>query len=207
MPESSPAAPAPMSVCSSSMKRMIRGSAITSSITCLRRSSNSPRYLVSATSIPTCRERSRLPCSRGGTFLSTIICASPSARAVLPTPGSPTRQGLHLRRLTRMRSMRPTSSSRPTQGSSLPSRAMAVRSTEHSASTDFFLEGPRTALPAPTRSFFSSSGRLRSSSSRAPASLPRAEITACPAQRWSPAMAAAMSRVVMVSSGAWNPAA
>jgi len=39
--------------------------------------SNSPRYLVSASNIPSCRLMTRLSFSRSGTFPSTISCAKP----------------------------------------------------------------------------------------------------------------------------------
>ena len=46
------AAPAPTSMCNSSMNRMQLPAPVTSSITFFSRSSNSPRYLVPATSDP-----------------------------------------------------------------------------------------------------------------------------------------------------------
>mmetsp|Transcript_42061 Transcript_42061/g.80455 ORF Transcript_42061/g.80455 Transcript_42061/m.80455 type:complete len:245 (+) Transcript_42061:1217-1951(+) len=72
MPPSAPADPAPMSVCSSSMNKMMSLFFITSSRTCFRRSSNSPRYLVSATSRPSCSESRRLPRRLRGTLPSTM---------------------------------------------------------------------------------------------------------------------------------------
>mmetsp|Transcript_27363 Transcript_27363/g.77219 ORF Transcript_27363/g.77219 Transcript_27363/m.77219 type:complete len:275 (+) Transcript_27363:872-1696(+) len=131
MPASSPAPPAPISMCSSSMKRMMRGSAATSSSSPLRRSSNSPRYFVSATNRPSCSDTTRLPCRLAGTSPATMRCARPSTTAVLPTPGSPSRQGLLFRRRTRMRIMRSSSCLRPIMGSSFPSLASSVRSTPH----------------------------------------------------------------------------
>mmetsp|Transcript_23354 Transcript_23354/g.41482 ORF Transcript_23354/g.41482 Transcript_23354/m.41482 type:complete len:396 (-) Transcript_23354:181-1368(-) len=138
MPASSPAPPAPISMCSSSMKRMMRGSAVTSSSTFFSRSSNSPRYFVSATSRPSCSEMRRFPCRFAGTSRAMIRCARPSTTAVFPTPGSPSRQGLLLRRRTKIRIMRSTSLWRPMRGSSFPSSASAVRSMPHSFSTLFF---------------------------------------------------------------------
>mmetsp|Transcript_3985 Transcript_3985/g.11660 ORF Transcript_3985/g.11660 Transcript_3985/m.11660 type:complete len:472 (-) Transcript_3985:10-1425(-) len=54
--------------------------------------------------------------------------ASPCAMEVLPTPASPTSTGLFLERRPRMRTVRFSSSARPTKGSSRPSRASCVRS-------------------------------------------------------------------------------
>ena len=96
------APPAPMIVWISSRKRMILPSSITSLITFLIRSSNSPLYLLPAT-IP---ERSsvitRLFLTVSGTSPCTIRCARPSTIAVLPTPGSPIRHGLFFVRLERI---------------------------------------------------------------------------------------------------------
>mmetsp|Transcript_6402 Transcript_6402/g.18531 ORF Transcript_6402/g.18531 Transcript_6402/m.18531 type:complete len:447 (-) Transcript_6402:33-1373(-) len=142
------AEPAPMSVWISSMKTIVELSS--SSSTLRRRSSNSPRYLVSATRRPSSREKMRLFLSLGGTLPSAMRNARPSASAVLPTPGSPTRQGLFLRRRTRVCIMRSISSSRPYTGSSSPSRACLVRSTPHCASVE--LEVCILSAPAPTSS-------------------------------------------------------
>ena len=62
-----------------------------------------------------------------GTSPFTIFWASPSTTAVLPTPGSPTRAGLFLVRRDSTCMTRSISFSRPITGSSLPSRAAAVR--------------------------------------------------------------------------------
>src|SRR5258708_5205650 len=62
-----------------------------------------------------------------GTSLLTIFWASPSTTAVLPTPGSPTSTGLFLVRRDSTCITRSISFSRPITGSSLPSRAAAVR--------------------------------------------------------------------------------
>ena len=77
------------------MKRMIRPSASAISLsTALRRSSNSPRYLAPAISAPMSSATTRRSRSDSGTSPETMRCASPSAIAVLPTPGSPIRTGL-----------------------------------------------------------------------------------------------------------------
>ena len=61
------AAPAPTSVCNSSMNRMQLPEFLISSMIFFRRSSNSPRYLVPATSEPMSSVSRRLPCSVSGT--------------------------------------------------------------------------------------------------------------------------------------------
>ncbi|MNY19542.1 hypothetical protein D3C86_1529820 [compost metagenome] len=123
------AAPAPTTVWSSSMNRMISPSwALISSMMPLRRSSNSPRYLVPATSAPRSSARTRLFLSMSGTSPWTISWARPSAIAVLPTPGSPISTGLFLVRRLRIRMTRSISSSRPITGSSLLVLASSVRS-------------------------------------------------------------------------------
>src|SRR5437773_2283035 len=89
------AAPAPTTVCSSSMNVMIWPSlSAISRSTALNRSSNSPRYFDPAISAPMSRATTRLSFSDSGTSPATILWASPSTMAVLPTPGSPIRTGL-----------------------------------------------------------------------------------------------------------------
>jgi hypothetical protein len=123
------AAPAPTTVCSSSMNRMIRPSdSLISRRTALRRSSNSPRNLAPAISAPRSSEMTFFSLSVSGTSPRTMRWASPSTMAVLPTPGSPIRTGLFLVRRLRTWMTRRISSSRPMTGSSLPARASAVRS-------------------------------------------------------------------------------
>ena len=93
--------PAPTIRCSSSMKRMIFPSDFrTSSRTAFSLSSNSPRYFAPATSAPISRAKIFLSFRLSGT---TILCASPSTAAVLPTPGSPIRTGLFFVFLERIR--------------------------------------------------------------------------------------------------------
>ncbi len=130
-------APAPTTVCSSSMKVMIWPSAsLISFKTAFRRSSNSPRYLAPATIEPRSSETTRLPFSESGTSPATTRWASPSTTAVLPTPGSPIRTGLFLVRRLSTWATRRISESRPMTGSSLPSRACIVRSIEYFSSAD-----------------------------------------------------------------------
>ena len=98
-----------------------------SSMIFLSRSSNSPRYFVPATSEPMSRVRTRLSARVSGMSPLTMRWARPSAMAVLPTPGSPMRAGLFLRRRERIWTTRSISFSRPMTGSSLPARAASVR--------------------------------------------------------------------------------
>ncbi len=123
------AAPAPTMVCSSSMNSTTRPAAAEISLsTALRRSSNSPRYLVPAMSAPRSRSRMRLSASDSGQSPSATRRAIPSTMAVLPTPASPISTGLFLVRRLRICIARRISSSRPMTGSSLPWRASRVRS-------------------------------------------------------------------------------
>ena len=98
-----------------------------SSMIFLSRSSNSPRYLVPATSEPMSSVSTRLPSSVSGTSPATMRWARPSAMAVLPTPGSPISAGLFLVRRDRIWMTRSISFSRPMTGSSLPARTASVR--------------------------------------------------------------------------------
>ncbi len=120
------AAPAPTTVWSSSINKMTSGEALASSKIFLSRSSNSPRYLVPAITLARSSITKRLFCSISGTSSLTIRWARPSTIAVLPTPGSPINTGLFLVRRLRIEIMRPIWFSRPTTGSSLPSRALVV---------------------------------------------------------------------------------
>ena len=133
------APPAPTSVCSSSMNRMMPPAAASTSLsTALRRSSNSPRYLVPAISAPRSSARIFLSFSDSGTSPAAMRCAIPSTIAVLPTPGSPISTGLFLVRRDSTCIERRTSSSRPITGSSLPVRASSVRSRVYFASAWYF---------------------------------------------------------------------
>ena len=129
------AAPAPTTVCSSSMNVMTWPSlCLISFSTALSRSSNSPRYLAPATMAPRSSAISRLPRSDSGTSPATIRWARPSTTAVLPTPGSPISTGLFLVRRDSTWITRRISASRPMTGSSVPSRACWVRSTPYFSS-------------------------------------------------------------------------
>ena len=115
------AAPAPIKVCISSITRIIFPAWRISSMIFFNLSSNSPRYLVPATKSPISNWITFLPSKISGTSALTILIASPSATAVLPTPGSPNRTGLFFVRLARIRITRSISFSLPTTGSkSLP---------------------------------------------------------------------------------------
>ena len=109
------------------MKRTASFVLRSSSMIFLSRSSNSPRYLVPATSEPMSRVSTRLLSSVSGTSPATIRWARPSAMAVLPTPGSPIRAGLFFVRLERIWMTRSISFSLPMTGSSFPARAASVR--------------------------------------------------------------------------------
>ncbi len=129
------AAPAPTSVCSSSIKRITCPSAsVISFKTAFRRSSNSPRYFAPATSAARSSATMRFGFSTSGASPATIRCANPSTIAVLPTPGSPMSTGLFFVRRARICITRRISSSRPITGSSLPRRANSVRSRAYCSS-------------------------------------------------------------------------
>ncbi len=122
------AAPAPTMVCISSMNRITFPALRISSMDFFRRSSNSPLYLAPATMDERSKVTTRLSFSISGTLPSTIFWARPSQMAVLPTPGSPIRQGLFLVRRLRIWITLSISLSLPMIGSTFPSLAMAVRS-------------------------------------------------------------------------------
>ena len=88
------AAPAPISVCTSSIIKITLLATLISSMIFFNLSSNSPRYFVPATNSPMSNVTTRLSSKISGTSLLIILCAKPSAIAVLPTPGSPIRIGL-----------------------------------------------------------------------------------------------------------------
>ena len=120
--------PAPTRVCISSIKSTISPSLpVTSLTTALSRSSNSPLYLAPAMSAPMSNEKMSLDLRFSGTSPLMIRCARPSAMAVLPTPGSPTKMGLFLVRRDKICNTLLISSSRPMTGSSLPVRAISLR--------------------------------------------------------------------------------
>ena len=89
-----------------------------------------------------------------GTRPWAMCRARPSAMAVLPTPGSPTRMGLFLRLRASTWMVRSSSAARPMSGSMPPARALAVRSRVNSSRG--FLRWVCSGLP-PGRSWPSSS--------------------------------------------------
>ncbi len=104
------------------------GDCWTASITFFRRCSNSPFTPAPACSRPRSSVRTLTSRMTAGTSPSAIFSARPSTSAVLPTPGSPTRIGLFLRRRARISTICRISTSRPNTGSILPSRAWWVMS-------------------------------------------------------------------------------
>mmetsp|Transcript_19403 Transcript_19403/g.41342 ORF Transcript_19403/g.41342 Transcript_19403/m.41342 type:complete len:305 (-) Transcript_19403:756-1670(-) len=154
-PPPSPVPPAPTMVWISSIMRMIwRFESSTSLMTFLRRSSNSPRYLVPANSMARSSWTMRLPCNNSGTSPVAIICARPSAMAVFPTPGSPMSTGLFFCRRARIWIVRSNSAARPTSGSMVPSAAAFVKSVPNSSSVAVFPEPPPLWV-TPTSAFSS----------------------------------------------------
>jgi len=134
--------PAPTIVCSSSMNRMICPSLFfTSSRTAFRRSSNSPLYLAPATRDPMSREKIVLSFNCSGTSPRTILWASPSTTAVLPTPGSPMSTGLFLLFLDRMRTTFRISLSLPITGSSFCSLARFTKSYPYFSNVSYVASG------------------------------------------------------------------
>ena len=122
------APPAPTMVWNSSMNRIRSGFDWASLMMALRRFSKSPRYLVPATTEAMSSERMRFLARAGEMSPEAIRRAMPSTMADLPTPGSPMSIGLFFLRRPRISITRAISMSRPTTGSSFPSRAAFVRS-------------------------------------------------------------------------------
>ena len=80
-----------------------------------------------ATREPISNAINRLFFNVSGTSLAIILCAKPSAIAVLPTPGSPINTGLFFVRRDKICTTRRTSFERPIMGSILPSLARCVK--------------------------------------------------------------------------------
>ena len=118
-----PALPAPIIICISSINKIALGDSSSISRTVFNRSSKSPLYFVPASKSPTARLYTTLFLITSGTSPSTIRLARPSAIAVLPTPGSPTRTQLFFLRLARICTKSLTSVARPINSSILPSTA------------------------------------------------------------------------------------
>ena len=112
--------PAPTIVCISSINRIILPSELETSFnTAFNLSSNSPLNLAPAIKAPISKEKITLSFKPSGTSPFTILWASPSTMAVLPTPGSPIKTGLFFVLLDRILMALLISSSLPITGSSL----------------------------------------------------------------------------------------
>ena len=133
------AAPAPIMVWSSSMKMMASFAAASSSIIFFKRCSNSPRYLVPATTEAKSKAKIRLLERTSEISPWAIFRAKPSTIAVLPTPGSPISTGLFFVRRANICTKRSISSSRPITGSSLFWAANFVRSRVYSSNVGVLL--------------------------------------------------------------------
>ena len=89
------AAPAPTTICNSSIKIIVCPSDASISFnTAFNRSSNSPLYFAPAINAPISKDLNLLFFNPSGTSPLTILNANPSAIAVFPTPGSPISTGL-----------------------------------------------------------------------------------------------------------------
>ena len=93
---------------------------LTSFKTFFKRSSNSPRYFAPATKLAISSSHIVLFFKLLGTSPLTILRASPSTIAVLPTPGSPIKTGLFLVLRDKILVILRISSSLPITGSILP---------------------------------------------------------------------------------------
>ena len=93
----------------------------------LNRASKSPLNRVPAKRAPKSREKISALLRSRGTSPARILCANPSARAVLPTPVSPTNSGLFFLLRASICTALSISLFRPTRGSKIPSEAWAVR--------------------------------------------------------------------------------
>ena len=88
--------------------------------TSLKRSSKSPRYLLPASIAPMSKLYTLYSFKNSGTLLFSMLYASPSAIAVLPTPGSPTISTLFFCLRPNASASDSSSSPRPIIGSTLP---------------------------------------------------------------------------------------
>ena len=120
--------PDPIMVCSSSIKRITWPSSSMSWMILFIRSSKSPRKRVPATTFMRSNSRTRICAISAGTLPLATRWARPNARAVFPTPASPTNTGLFFVLRLRIWIMREISASRPITGSSWPARAISVKS-------------------------------------------------------------------------------
>ena len=115
-----PAAPAPCIMCASSINMIVLPCFVSACSTSLKRSSKSPRYFEPASIAPISKLYILYSCRNSGTSFCSILYASPSAIAVLPTPGSPTISTLFFERRPSASARLSISSPRPIIGSTLP---------------------------------------------------------------------------------------
>ena len=118
-----PVAPAPFIVCASSINNIQFFFDSNAVITSLSFSSNSPLYFEPASKLPISNPHTSKFCINFGTVFSLIRVASPSAIAVLPTPGSPTISTLLLKRFAKTVTISSSSVALPITGSSWSSFA------------------------------------------------------------------------------------
>ena len=112
-----PPAPAPEIICASSINIIVLPLPRNPASTSLKRSSKSPRYFEPASILPMSRLYTSYSFKNSGTLSFTMFQASPSAIAVLPTPGSPTISTLFLLRRPSASAILSSSSERPITGS------------------------------------------------------------------------------------------
>ena len=121
------AAPAPKTMWNSSINKIKSSRLEASSNNFLSLPSKSPLYLVPAIIDARSRLKIVLPFIMAGRLHFTISLASPSAMAVLPTPGSPIRIGLFFVLLIRIWIILLISSSLPITGSIFPASTKSLR--------------------------------------------------------------------------------
>ena len=120
-------APAPFIMCASSINNIHLPFFSSAPSTFLRRSSKSPRYLLPANNALISKLYTSCSLINSGTLPSTILRASPSAIAVLPTPGSPIIITLDLILRANTNCISSISFSRPITGSIFLPLALVVR--------------------------------------------------------------------------------
>ena len=166
------AAPAPTTVCSSSMNRIILPSDLLTSLrTAFSLSSNSPLNFAPAIKEPKSSSTIILSFKLSGTSPLAILWARPSIMAVLPTPGSPINTGLFFVFLERICMVLLISSSLPITGSNLPLLASSVKSLPYFFNASYFSSGfwsvtltpPRISTKAFNKSLFFMLKRLKTS--------------------------------------------
>ena len=145
--------PAPIIMWISSINKTASGFFFNAFKSCFKRFSKSPRYLVPATKAPMSKLYTSAFANGFGALPLTMSQAKPSAIDVLPTPGSPTNNGLFLRRRHRICAARSISFSRPIKGSVLPFCASTFKLVVYSSKGPALLE----LVDSPSRSSISSS--------------------------------------------------